>query len=520
MGKGKFGCLAICVWALALVVAGANIFLGNLNLDEGWYLLAAVNVSAGKMPYRDFFFTQAPLLPRVYGWLLPFWGGNGVLGGRILTFLVGLNAAWLATIAVRLYVPLRRCHAAAFTVFMLLACNVYHSYFTVIPKTYALASFCLTLGLLFLSLIRKCGDRGRNACALAAFGGFWLAAAASTRLSLGIALPIAGLWLLAAHRRHGFAWFFFGLGGFLGLGLFLLPYALRDWDAFVFANFFHGARAGGGIALLAGSVSRLARNYLPVALLALASAAVAWRTGWTPFRRALRATAPLLAVFAGIFLVHVLSPFPYDDYQVPGMPILVCVIASLFWNVLPEADDASEARSQRVLLAAVLAVSALCAFTSPLNESWVMVRKDRFWVEMKKEPDLAKLRRVGRALREGCEGRELLTTDTYLAVEAGAPVPAGLEMGPFGYFPDLDDEKARRFHVLNRNLLAELAATTGAKCAAFSGYAFAMAAPEMRKIPEADREELIGIATSRFEPAETISDFGQEHTELRTWRRK
>ena len=156
MGKGKFGCLAICVWALALVVAGANIFLGNLNLDEGWYLQAAVNVSAGKMPYRDFFFTQAPLLPRVYGWLLPFWGGNGVLGGRILTFLVGLNAAWLATIAVRLYVPLRRCHAAAFTVFMLLACNVYHSYFTVIPKTYALASFCLTLGLAVL--IRAHGE--------------------------------------------------------------------------------------------------------------------------------------------------------------------------------------------------------------------------------------------------------------------------------------------------------------------------------------------------------------------------
>ena len=149
-----------------------------------------------------------------------------------------------------------------------------------------------------------------------------------------------------------------------------------------------------------------------------------------------------------------------------------------------------------------------------------MVRKDRFWVEMKKEPDIVKLRRVGKTLRESCEGRELLTTDTYLTVEARASVPAGLEMGPFGYFPDLDDEKARRFHVLNRNLLAELAATTDAKCAAFSGYAFAMAAPEMRKIPEADREELVGIATSRFEPAETISDFGQEHTELRTWRRK
>ncbi len=512
--------LAFCAIALALVISVANIVLGNLNLDEGWYLQSAANMAAGKMPYRDFFFTQAPLLPHVYGMLLPLWAPAGVLGGRIVTAVIGLFAALFAASGVRLLVPAPRRFAASLTVFALLACNVYHSYFTGIPKTYALASFCLTLGILFLSLIRKCGGRGRNACALAAFGGFWLAAAASTRLSLGIALPIAGLWLLATCRRHGFAWFFFGVGGFAGLGLFLLPYALKDWDAFVFANFFHGARAGGGPAMVAGSVSRLARNYLPAVLMALAAAAVAWRTGWDTFRRALRDAAPLLAVFAGIFIVHVLSPFPYDDYQVPGMPILICVVASIFWNVMPEADEASELRTQRVVLASLLAVSAICAFTSPLNESWVMVRKDRFWVEMKKEPDIVKLRRVGRELREASGGEELLTTDIYLAVETRARVPAGLEMGPFGYFPDLDDDKARRFHVLNRNLLAELAETTTAKCAAFSGYAFAMAAPEMRKIPEADREELIGIATSRFEPAETIADFGQEHTELRRWRRK
>ena len=282
MKKYGFGDIAICACVLAMVMAVANILFGNLNLDEGWYLQSAVNMASAKMPYRDFFFTQAPLLPRVYGWLLPFWGGNGVLGGRILTFLIGLNAAWLAAIAVRQYVPVRRRLAATLTVFMLLACNVYHSYFTVIPKTYALASFCLSLGLLFLSFLNACGDDHsplatrhsplfslRRTCgnyqtyALAAFGGFWLALAASTRLSLGIALPITGLWLLATCRRHGFAWFFFGVGGFAGLGLFLLPYALKDFDAFAFANFFHGARAGGGLALTAGSISRLARNYLP-----------------------------------------------------------------------------------------------------------------------------------------------------------------------------------------------------------------------------------------------------------------
>ena len=104
--------LAFCAIALALVIAVANIVLGNLNLDEGWYLQAAANVAAGKMPYRDFFFTQAPLLPRVYGLLLPLWAPAGVLGGRIVTAVIGLFAALHAAAAVRLLVPAPRRFAA------------------------------------------------------------------------------------------------------------------------------------------------------------------------------------------------------------------------------------------------------------------------------------------------------------------------------------------------------------------------------------------------------------------------
>ena len=504
---------------LALLLAALNVVLGPLNLDEGWYLYAAKSFAAGARPYRDFFFTQAPLLPAVYGALAWAWSGLGVLGGRLLTALFGLAASALAARLVASAAPPPRRAAAALTAFLLLGCNVYHSYFTAIPKTYSLAALCLTAGMA-MAFGEGGSGRSRVDYALAALGGFLLAAAAAARLSLGAALPVAGLWLLAAHRRRGLAWLFFGMGGLAGLGLLLAPFAAQDFGAFAFANLFHGQRSGGGLALAAGSVSRLARNYLPIALLAIAATAVAWRTGWAGFRRGLAAVAPWLAVFAAVFAVHVLSPFPYDDYQVPVMPLLACAGASVFWNALPGADAAAEARTAPVVLSSLLAVSALCAFTSPLNESWVMVRKDRFWVEMKKEPDLLKLRRVGRALRGETAGGELLTTDTYLAVEARATVPPGLEMGAFGYFPNLPDDDARRFHVLNRNLLAEVAETTTARRAAFSGYAFAMAAPEMGKIPENERGELVGIATSRFEPSDTVPDFGQEHTELLLFRRR
>jgi hypothetical protein len=160
-------------------------------------------------------------------------------------------------------------------------------------------------------------------------------------------------------------------------------------------------------------------------------------------------------------------------------------------------------------------VAAFAALTSPLNEDWLVVRKDRFWVEMKHEPDIVKLGRVGRELREATpEGKPILTTDTYLAVEARRPVPQGFEMGAFGYFPDLTDEEARKYHVLNRNVMAETASGCGAPCAAFSGYAFAMAAPAMKRIEECERGALLELAMRGYEKTGEVRDFGQEHTTL------
>lgn len=503
-------------WAIALLallaatLAAANIVLGNLNLDEGWYLNAALLVADGKAPYRDFFFTQAPLLPDVYALLSPLWRPFGVLGGRVVTALLGILAAIAASAAVRPAVPERRRGLASMAVFALLACNVYHSYFTVIPKTYALASLMLSLGALAISRIR--GGRGWRDALLAATGGLAFAAAASTRLSLGIVLAVGGLFLLIDARRMKASWFFYGVGGMFGLAAFLLHGATGNFSAFLFANFFHGARAIGGIAMAAGSVSRLARNYMPVALLAL-TAILFHRDG---FRlRAIPRLALLFTVlFASAFAVHLASPFPYDDYQVPAMPLLVCAVVSFALCALPESE-----RLDHALPAVFLAVAVLFAFTSTLNEDWVVVRKDRFWVEMKQGPDIARLRRVGRMLREATpEGSPILTTDTYLAVEAGRPVPPGFEMGAFGYFPELEDDDARAYNVLNRALLANTAGTCDAPCAAFSDYAFALAAPAMTKIDDAERAAIIEEVTRGYEMVQSIPDFGQEHTTLTIWR--
>ena len=83
-----------------LGLTALNAWFGELNQDEGWYLNAAKLLTEGRVPYRDFAFTQAPMLPLVYSWMFNWVGHYGLLGGRVVTALLGalgtLLAVWLA----------------------------------------------------------------------------------------------------------------------------------------------------------------------------------------------------------------------------------------------------------------------------------------------------------------------------------------------------------------------------------------------------------------------------------------
>ena len=90
------------IWTgITLYVALSIVYLfwGQINDDEGWYLYASELVFAGDLPYRDFAFTQMPLLPYVYG-LPQVLFSRSILVGRltsvafsIATLVLGLSLA-------------------------------------------------------------------------------------------------------------------------------------------------------------------------------------------------------------------------------------------------------------------------------------------------------------------------------------------------------------------------------------------------------------------------------------------
>jgi len=523
----------LCVWgsaalavSAAVILYGFAVWFGNLNQDEGWYLYAAQCVASGRMPYRDFFFTQGPVMPYVYGVLSGLWTPHGVLGGRLVTVFFGMASCLLAAGLARRAVPSPRAAEAGVIAFALTACNLYHVYFTTIPKTYALAS-CLLLGgylVLSLCLSRRKKTRSHMSCMWALPAGLLVAFAAGTRLSLGVLLPATVLALLISYRKTGAAFFWFALGGGVGLVLVYGPSILTAREQFLFSQSFHVSRGGRDVFFMIGSLSRTIRGYLPLFLVGAAlmvfrafrrygspvaddPSGVVYRGGIWPW--------VWLPAFLAVFLVQLASPYPYDDYQVPVMGLLAAALAG--WV----ANSTSSGTLRGCLCLFWVVVTLAGTVASPLAQEWMVVRQDRFWTVRKETTDLALLRMTARDIREFAEGEDvLLTQDVYLAVESGMRVPDGLEMGPFSYFPALDDEAAVRNHVMNKGRLVGLLEKAPCSIVAYSGYGFAVRSPVMDRIPQEDRQLFLSLLGRNYDCVQEVPDFGQNCTTLQILKRR
>jgi hypothetical protein len=487
-------------WFLAafgfVVLAFAAVWLGALNQDEGWYLYAARLVSEGKTPYRDFFYTQAPVMPVVYAAFTSIWNSFGLLGARILTISFGtLGLAFFCAIAVRLVAPGRRA-LAALAVFLLLGSNLYHLYYIAIPKTYALASLFVAIGFFLLTFARPSTLRGG---VFAFASGLSLAFACGTRISLGVILAVVGFSLLFSFSRMRWTFLWFGLGGAFGLvvvyGFFLCDPTARA--GLFAAQSYHAARGGFDPVFTIGSVSRLVRWYLPVFVLLGLGFARRREAGGEP--EAFLVGRLAFASFVAVFLVQMLAPFPYEDYQVPVMGLLAVFAVVLFFG------RPASVPSRGLLLTLGLAWAA--SFGSPLLEKWTTNGQDRFWTLKKDQCELAQLRDVARYIEEeDPNGETLLTQDLYLAIETGRKVPDGLEMGPFSM---LSDEEWRK-----------LLSSAPCKIAALSGYSFAIAPPRCDETPVERQIEYFHLLKKNYDLVQKVDNFGQNATSLLILKRK
>lgn len=495
----------------------ANLIFGELNQDEGWYLYAARLVQEGQLPFRDFAFTQGPMLPLVYAMGQSLVAQWGLAGGRALTALLGLFTA-IAAASLAARIAPRQKGATALLAFILIALNVYHSYFTTVVKTYSLCALFLTTGFVFAAR-----GRVRNSSLFFACSGVAFAAAAATRITAGFSLAVVGVWLLASRKSYGDkGWLAFGVGGALGLALFLGSFYVLAPESFQFFLMqYHSFReAGGGLfatlAFKVGLVSRVVQAYFVAVAIGVALV-IAKTLGFA------RSDGPRdglvicgWVTLIGITLVQASAPFPYDDYQVPLFPLYAALLAVALFRL----PLFSAPRPTVAALWIALLLSGASAISSPVNQNWMIVGRDRIWWKMRERPALLQLRDAAREIKKlAGDSNILLTQDTYLAVEAGMRVPRGWEMGIFSYYPDWSREKAERLHVLSADMLRADIGLVSANVAALSDYAFSVAAPAVSPLPDAERAALWELVEARYTPVTVIPYFGQGNTTLHLYNR-
>lgn len=216
-------CAALCVCAIGFLLLPVAL-LRFVDGDEGFYIYAVRLIREGRMPYRDFFYTQAPLLPYALAIGNPSW-----LSQRLLSFfaaaLIGLLLIWrVANSSLN-----ARQTAVAATLFGA-SCLVF-TWFTVV-KTYSLA----TLLLFAACLVGEPHGRQASTFRLAA-AGVLLGLAAGVRSIFIVALlgfMVHAFLAPKGRRASGAAWIL------LGTSIGLAPTAYFAWAApsnFLFGNF-------------------------------------------------------------------------------------------------------------------------------------------------------------------------------------------------------------------------------------------------------------------------------------------
>ncbi len=526
-----------------LLFYGFSLWWGTLNQDEGWYLYAGRMVAAGYVPYRDFAFTQGPLMAYVYAAAAPLLNWQGLLGGRLFTVILAWFALGLAVFFTRILARRNAQHPFWPSIFVLgfWGLNLYHVYFTTIVKTYALTAVLMLAGMMFLEQAlgataeqSQTSSRKRILC-FSWLGGMLLAFAAGVRLSAAFLLPACWLpvlvhWIRLQRPRLLGVWLLGMLvGGTMGVLAVFVPFWVLSSDGLYFGLFaYHTGREVDSLFSLlvykAGFVLRLMQAYWPLFVAALL---MPWEMIWRS-AKSLAVVAddrplhvPIGVGFVVVTLLHVLSVFPYDDYQVFVMP-LGMIALSLPLGRFVEGWHMPE--TVRLRWAAGLIVVLLCfGLSGGMLQGWLIGPRDLIWWPIREQSSLGQLREVGRIMREGQRRSEVdgkvITQDLYLAVESGYRVPRGMELGPFANFWGLSDEDAIRFRVLNVSLARDIVSEADAEWAACSGYGFAIEAPGIIPTPTSVRGALLGIIEERFVLIDRIEGFGQAATDLYLYRK-
>jgi hypothetical protein len=326
--------------------------------DEGFYLMASRLVFEHKLPYRDFFFTQMPLSPYVYGLWMRVAGYSWTSARTFCALLAALAGTVLFA---QVCAETKRSAAGLAAISLFASSTLVFAWFT-IAKTFALSAVFLLFA--YFVFTRPSASHLNRSVAIT---GLLLGIAIDVRLYLLALAPLFLWWIWreadARHRLKVALWFLAGLTMALLPNIFFLAMAPREY---LFGNLlFHAIRSNGGLVgnvgqklfavaqlLLTGSGGNGLQTTLLLALVFILM--VRLKTGSLAARRALQLAAALALI----------SCFPtptYIQYFCLCIPFLVLTVVCSAIDLL---DSLNQLRTKRLAATGAIALVALYAAAS------------------------------------------------------------------------------------------------------------------------------------------------------------
>lgn len=434
----RFALAFMAILFLSVMLISA-VFL-PINQDEGWYLQAGKMVFDGKLPYKDFMYTQTPLLPYIYGWTVGISSGN-LLFARLISVIfctISLVVSFFASKSL-----FGRDASIISALIFMGSFQVIGNF--LIVKTYSFGSLLLVFSVFFLAKYRSSNNFVYIAVSL-----LCMAFAAMVRLSLALPYVIFSFYLL---YDRALRWKILSVV-LLGLILILLPIVFWG-DKAQFGLFYvhSGGYGNDGLSVVQwlwrivyrkiqffGSLSAgytISYLVLFTSLICILMARGVYAS--------LNSDAKLLLFLClGSFIADIIPAAPQSGYQSITFPFLV-MCAGYFVTVLFIGKANVFKDFVFVLLVVGFAVSLFS------NVPLILKTTDG-------KPALLKLNDVSAKIRAAnIDNRPILTMDTILAVNSNLPVYSGTEMSVFSFYGDMSLESAERYHVVNMKMLTDYA---------------------------------------------------------------
>ncbi|MCX6020821.1 MAG: hypothetical protein NTZ05_03655, partial [Chloroflexi bacterium] len=437
-----------------------SVVFGTINYDEGWYLYAATEVRAGKIPYTDFMYTQMPLLPYLLAGV-QLLVGERLIASRAVMSVIAVIAV-IATGGVGRQLGGR---IGGYATLWFVCTLPLLTYYFALTKTYSITAALLVIGLwvwLRSPLSLKHSVAGLTLVALAAetrlsvipgfaiFAVYLMFAAPSARARRMLAITTVGaLAFIAAPLLFDAERFTFGVTRF---------FSSLYFDMFFFSSY---EPIRGAIFQIIDSKVKVAAEVIRyfTAIIALSVFTLVFvlmeiaerrKAGW---RLALSTERGALLVIAGMALsaglLHFVTPYPIAEHQVIIAPLLAILSG---WAVNRLNGLLPPGRAVRA--AGVVALIGLVASsTLPHLRELTAYHIPLGRIAATGVPPVLQIAEATRIIQANSRpGEEIFTFQTYLAIEAQRPVAPDLGMSMFAFYPRMTDEQAHYYHVINYDI--------------------------------------------------------------------